>query len=472
MAAALFCSAQLFAQTSISWSDPVDCSMSGMGYFRPRIAMNGNGVPVVIWGRTSPAANYAAVFGDVSFSPPVMVHPAGVAPAVADWQGSEIAADGNTVWMTLKATPENSMPMYIVRSDDGGFTWGDTLRISSSEGPWSRFPNVAVSPGNDPVVQYMGFEPDFLEPHYAVSHMMGNTFMAPVNVSAPFAPGEVCDCCPSGIAASGENVVSMYRNNGSNVRTIWAATSEDGGASFDNGAQVDPTNWVINACPSSGPDAYIVGDSIRYVYMSGAVDGAKVYVGSAHFPDLATGVGQRLTGAAGMMLENFPRIAGSGDTLGIVWQQSMSAQIEVLFSWSVTGIAGLSEPDTVNITLSGAQKTPDIAYENGMFHIVWSDVGAQVVRYRSATLTSNVGVEEQAVEPVRAWPVPASTSVHVTGARSWSNMRLVDATGRSVRMLDNSTEDIDVSTLPNGPYRIVGQQMNGAAVNVPVHVVH
>jgi hypothetical protein len=457
--------------TVISWDDPMDCGMEGMGYLRPRIALNEALDPVVIWGRTSPASNYAAVGGVSSFSAPVMVHPDGVTTAVADWQGSEIASDGNTVWVVLKATPEMDMPMYIVRSDDGGFTWGDTLRITASEGPWSRFPNVAAGPMGEPIVQYMAFEPNFLDPHYAVSHMMGGTFMPPVNVSSPFASGEVCDCCPSGITARGTDVVSLYRNNGSNVRTIWAATSDDGGASFDSGGEVDPTGWTINSCPSSGPDAYITGDSVRFVWMSGAVDNAKVYVGSAHLPELNTGVGARITAAAPNFLENYPRIAGNGDTLGVVWQQGVSGAYEILFSWSVTGIAGLSEPDTVNTSFSGAQKTPDIAYANGAFHIVWSDVPAGLIRYRKATLSSNVSIEERPEDALRPWPVPASSVLHVPGARSWSFARLIDAVGRPVRTLNNSGT-MDVSMLPDGAYRLVGQRPDGTAVNVPVVVVH
>ena len=40
------------------------------------------------------------------------------------------------------------------------------------------------------------------------------------------------------------------------------------------------------------------------------------------------------------------------------------------------------------------------------------------------------------------------------------------------RIRDNLHGTIDVTALPNGSYRIIGQHTNGAFVNIPVQVVH
>ncbi|MBK8612855.1 MAG: hypothetical protein IPN85_05075 [Flavobacteriales bacterium] len=42
----------------------------------------------------------------------------GCVPSVADWMGSSIAAVGNTVWVVMKATPEDTRHIYVRRSDD------------------------------------------------------------------------------------------------------------------------------------------------------------------------------------------------------------------------------------------------------------------------------------------------------------------------------------------------------------------
>ncbi|MBK8614709.1 MAG: hypothetical protein IPN85_14860 [Flavobacteriales bacterium] len=194
----------------------------------------------------------------------------------------------------------------------------------------SRFPSIDVVDPNAPLVQYMQFDSGYFGARQVVSHMMGGSFMGPVQVSSPYAPGDVCDCCPNQVVASDDHTIALYRNAGPNVRVIWGATSTNGGMSFTSGAEIDTTGWILNACPSTGPDGYLTGDSLRYVWMSGANNGNKVYIGNALATDLSLGEqGFVHPGQAQNLQQNFPRIAGSGDTLGVVWQQSFSGQSEI-----------------------------------------------------------------------------------------------------------------------------------------------
>ncbi|MBL0043035.1 MAG: T9SS type A sorting domain-containing protein [Flavobacteriales bacterium] len=453
----LFSLALRSQSTAVNWSEAMDVGQSGLGYLRPRIALNGEDNPVVIWGRSSPAANFVSVGNGGSFSSPVEINPAGIQPSVADWMGSGIAANGNTIWSVFKALPEEVSPCYVVRSDDGGYTWGDTMRVDPFDGLVSRFPSIAVN-ANGPVVQYMQFTSGYLEPRQVVARMTGSEFMAPVQVSAPFSTGEVCDCCMGQIVAAGENAIALYRNAGSNIRVIWGSSSTDEGASFPTGALLDPTDWNLSACPSSGPAGFIDGDSLRYVWMSGATNGNKVYFGSAVANDLATGSsGLVHPDQAQGLQQNFPRIAGHADTIGVVWQQSFGSQTEVLFSWSISGFQGLSIPDTVNSTLIGGQKTPDIAFSNGAFHIVWSEVSAGTVRYRKATLINATGFEEAASRNTfEVWPVPADDRLTLRmGTLSPSVLRIVDLAGRISLELPNNATSLDVSSLSSGLYRLI-----------------
>lgn len=447
--------ASLAQEPVLFWGQVIDCNAADQGTLRPRIALNGAGDPVVLWGDNSPMANHVAVGDGLSFSAPVEVS-AGFMPAIADWMGSSIASSGNTVWVVLKAAPEESMPVYVRRSDDGGFTWGDTLRVDPSNGKVSRFPSIDVVDPDAPLVQYMQFDSGYFGARQVVTRMLGGAFMTPVQVSAPFAPGDVCDCCPNQVVADPDHVVALYRNAGSNVRVMWAASSTDDGASFPTGTVVDTTGWILPACPSSGPDGYLDGDTVRYVWMSGANNGSKVYLGSASAMDLALGEQYRIhAGQPANLQQNFPRIAGSGDTLGIVWQQSASGQHEILFSWSTTGVYGLSEPDTVNIDLSGAQKTPDIAYADGAFHIIWSEPNLGQVRYRKATLGTDVGILSIAAEDGQPslWPNPAHATINIPPHYFSADVR--DAEGRFVmRNAPLSGGLMDVSSLPTGPYTL------------------
>lgn len=447
------------AQTAtVLWGPVMDCNNADEGALRPRIVVNGNGDPVVLWGDMSPMANHVSVGDGATFSVPVEVS-AGFMPSVDDWMGSSIAGVGNTLWVVMKSAPEEGSPIYVRRSDDGGYTWGDTIRVEPFDGLVSRFPSIDVVDPDAPIVQYMQFDSGWLGARQVVTHMMGGSFMTPVQVSTPFAPGDVCDCCPNQVVAHEQHVAALYRNAGADIRVMWAATSSDGGATFPVGTFIDTTAWFLPACPSSGPDGYFDGDSIRYVWMSGANNGSKVYLGSASAMDLGLGSHFKLhSGQPSNLQQNFPRIAGSGDTLGVVWQQVYMGQNEILFSWSTTGVSGLSAPDTVNVDLAGVQKTPDIAYADGAFHIIWSEANTGQVRYRKATLGTNVGVLTivDADGRTALWPNPSPAMIYVP--QHYQRASLYGADGRVV--LSNvavSNGTLDVSALPSGPYSIVLQ---------------
>ncbi|MBL7985522.1 MAG: T9SS type A sorting domain-containing protein [Flavobacteriales bacterium] len=449
----LLCLPLLADTQSLSWVAPVDVAPANAGSLRPRIVLNGDGAPVVLWGAMSPMANYVAVGNGSGFGPAIEVSTPGCMPAVADWMGSSIAAAGNTVWVVMKATPEETRPVYVRRSDDGGTTWGDTLRVDPYDGLVSRFPSIDVVDPDAPVVQYMQFDSGYFGARQVVSHRMGGAFMGPVQVSEPFAPGEVCDCCPNQVIAGDDHTLALYRNAGSNVRVIWGASSSDDGMSFQSGAEIDTTGWVLNACPSSGPDGYLAGDSLRYVWMSGANNGNKVYIGNALAADLSLGEQSFIhPGQAQGLQQNFPRIAGNGDTLGVVWQQTFAGQSEILFSWSVSGVNGLSQPDTVNVDLAGSQRTPDIAYANGSFHIVWSEVTGTKVRYRKATIPSAVSINGPgAADAVLAWPNPVADLLQVDSGH-WLRATICDLQGRLVVTAPVNGGTIDVSALASGRY--------------------
>jgi hypothetical protein len=452
---AFLCVPLLAGAQLLSWTDPVDVAPANAGPLRPRIVLNGSGVPVVLWADLMDHC-YAAVGMGMAFMPPVMLSPMDMGIATSDWQGPSLAAAGDTLWAVFKGLPEDARPSYLIGSIDGGQTWGDTLRIDPADGLLSRFPAVAVTAGGEPVVQYMQFDAGFGQARHVVRHMANGMFMGLAQVSSPFAPGNVCDCCPGQVVASGNRVAALYRNAGGNIRTIWGATSNDGGMSFPTGEQLDATNWLLAACPSSGPAGYFAGDSLRYVWMSGEENGTKVYLGSADAATLMVGSQQNVhPGQAMSVQQNYPRIAGSGDTLGVVWEQSSGGSREVLFSWSTSGVTGLSVPDTVNVDHDGSQETPDIAFADGAFHIVWSELNTGQVRYRKATILDNVSVPGPAGQPApRSWPNPVLDLLHVEG-NGWTSANVLDTQGRSVASKPVIAGTIDLSALRPGSYSIL-----------------
>jgi hypothetical protein len=442
--------------SQIAFGEPLDCNAPGGGALRPRVALNASGAPVVLWGRMSPNSNYIAIGEGADFTQPIEVSMPGCVPAVADWMGSSMAATGNTVWVVMKATPEESRPMYVRRSDDGGYSWGDTMRVDPVDGLVSRFPSIDLSDPDMPLVQYMQFDDGWSGARQVVTHLMGSMFMPPVQVSTPFAPGEVCDCCPNQIITNGVRTVALYRNAGSNIRVMWGATSDDHGASFPMGDIVDETNWNFNACPSSGPDGYLAGDSIRYVWMSGAENGLKIYLGSALASNLSAAPPRYVNPLQpSAQQQNYPRIAGSGDTLGVVWEQYSNGARDIYFAWSTTGVGGLSAPVMVNVDMTGSQRTPDIAYADGAFHIVWSEMGTNQVRYRCASLVIGSGLGELSPQNrFLGWPNPVVDIFQLPGVE-WERAQVLDALGRTVHAKGPGRNLLSTEELLPGAYTLV-----------------
>lgn len=457
--AILLCS--LLVPFLISAQDPAvtygpiqDVNAQGEGRLRPRLVLDGSDHPVVLWGDHQPHGNYISRHEGSTFLSPVAVHVDGIQPAVGEWFGSNIAAVGNTLWMVMKGTPETTSPMYVRRSDDGGATWQDTIRVEPMNGLISDLPSIAVSDPDEPLVMYMEFDAGWANARQVVSRMENGAFGVPMPLSDPFNSGDVCDCCPNQVVADGDRMVALYRDATNNERVIWGAWSDDGGASFPHGAELDTTGWIAFACPSTGPDAVITGDQIHYVWMSSANSGAKVYIASAGLTDDAViDHHGRIHSVAQNIVQNFPRIAGNGDTIGVVWEQMLLGVSQVLFSWSVTGPAGLSEPDTINTGLTGSHSAPDIEYRNGSFHIVWSDESTDQVRYRQAIVTTSTGMITEEMIPFGVHPNPASDRIFIDlGPRAM--VEIFDVTGKLIISTIADRKGIAIGELPPGTYLI------------------
>lgn len=440
---------------SLIWSAEQTLGASDGEAFRPRIAMAAE-EPVVVWGAAPSDIRFARDPGN-GFLDPVPVDPPGMDAWATGWAGADIAVHGDTMIVVYSTGALGVVALYASRSTDGGISWPDTVRLAPEPGLEARFPTVTYVPSQGPTVLYMEFEPDWQDPRYVMVASMdgGASYGMPIAISAPIAPGEPCDCCTGQAVGKDAVVAALFRNNDDNVRTIWSAISADGGTSYPVGAEIDATEWVHNACSASGPDGYIAGDSLRYVWMSGASNGIKVHYGSALLSDLTVGSNALIhPGQSNVLQQNFPRIAGNGDTLGVVWEQTYQGQREILFRWSVSGWAGLSAPDTVNAVVAGPQRNPDIAYANGTFHLVWEDNPSGTLTYRSASLDLQSGLHPNfSVPALRAWPNPVRDVLHMDLPIQARRIEIRDASGRLV-MQEFAQRTIDVSTLGQGVYML------------------
>ena len=384
-----------------SWSAQFDVSGKGYNNVRPRIALMTDNTPIVLWGDDVNNVVYTATWNGSGFNTPVRVHSLSSDAFTSYWAGPEIAAAGDTVFIGLKITPEDQHGVYSVRSVDAGQTYDDTVRIDVSEDSLTRFPTVAIAAGGNPVFAYMKFDMNWLDPQYHVANSSdgGLTFNTDVAATA-LAPDEVCDCCPANIQIQGQRQVLTFRNNWADLRETWASVSEDGGSTFAAVGNIDTSEWIIFACPSTGPDAVLMGDQLTTVYMSAGSGKAKVYVSEADLADnFNLGFQSVLQTADPVTAQaNYVRLAGGDDVLAAVWHHTEFGNSDIYLTTSNSGATAMVDNiDTANIDTDGLQQSPDIAYADGTFHIVWKDNDSGVVMYRSVTVPYNpsVGIEQE-----------------------------------------------------------------------------
>jgi len=462
----LFCGS-ILVQAQI-WSTQFDVSGTGYNNVRPRIALMTDNTPIVLWGDDVNNAVYTAIWNGSGFDTPVRVHSLNSNAFTSYWAGPEIAASGDTVFIGLKIIPEDQHGVYSVRSVDAGQTYDDTVRIDISPDSLTRFPTVAIAAGGNPVFAYMKFDMNWLDPQYHVANSSdgGLTFNGDVAATA-LAPDEVCDCCPANIQVQGQRQVLAFRNNWADLRETWASVSEDGGNTFTSVGNIDTSEWIIFACPSTGPDAVLMGDELTTVYMSAGSGKAKVYVSEA---DLASNFNvdfQSMLQTADPVTAqaNYVRLAGGDDVLAAVWQHTEFGDSDVYFTTSNSGAAGMVDNiDTANIDTDGLQQSPDIAYADGTFHIVWKDNDSGVVMYRSVTVPYNpsVGIEQVCRDPLSAVLSPnpfnnLSTLMFNNTDNELFCMRIYDMTGRLNKEIWTSEDSATISAdmLKPGTYLYV-----------------
>jgi len=387
---------------------------------RPRITLASGNIPVVMWGGgngTQPL--WAARYNGPNFNTPIRITPMNVDPFIDNWAGAQMAAEGNNVFVVFKRQPEMMNYIYTVKSSNGGMTWQDTVRVTNGTGTYTRFPAIAVSPGGNPVVGLMVFDTTWMNAEYQVSNSPdgGQTYGAssPASITGG---SDVCDCCPAGIISEGMRQVVAYRRNNNNLRDIWMSLSTDGGTTFPLAADLDNTDWLLAACPSTGPDLLINGDTLYSVWMSQGEGAARSYINALNLNTLASGFSSVIGGNyPANTTQNYPQIAGNLDTIGVVWQQQdFSGNIESFFSWSVSGPGGLINNEIVlNSSSSGAQQNPDIAYADGKFYFAFQDNSNTTVKFKTATINNTTGLNENEniSESVSVFPNPFSTSVTI-----------------------------------------------------------
>jgi hypothetical protein len=454
-----------FSQSGISWTSPVNVATAINGSNHPRITLDRNGDPLVIWGRGTSKAALFSRWNGTSFTAPLMLNSMAMEVFTDSWAGPDIASHGDTVYAVFKETPEDTNHIFIVRSVDGGQNFGMPVRVDHTGDSSSRFPTVTTDDSGNPIIAFMKFDAGFTNARWAVSRSsdQGNTFTADRRVSG-FTGGNACDCCPASVLSSGSNTVVLYRNDISNIREIWAGFSTDNGNTFTNGTEVDNTNWMVMACPASGPDAIVDGDSLYTVFMSSGGGSSRVYLSSTSVSGQQLASSSRLTGEySGLSAQNYPRIANAGQEAVIAWKENANGKAGVCLKFTRSLSNGFpSAYDTIH---SGNLSNVDVAMSPGAIHLVWEDDATGTVRYVKGTYTSSASANEKDLKKtaVNVFPNPARGSFTVS-MKEISGCVLMDATGRKIELRGETADggaSYSIAGISSGLYLLILSDTRG-----------
>ena len=226
--------------------------------------------------------------------------------------------------------------------------------------------------------------------------------------------------------------------------------------SNDNSLNVDGSDWYIQSCPASGPDAIMYGDSVYSVFMNGGTGSKKVYVSSA---SLSTGdlsgpwtLTQDFTGVG---LQDYPRIGSQEHAVAAVWRQIRNSKIELAIAFTkdirFNTLAYVASLEIGNSAFS------DITVYGDSVFVVWQDNASKTVKYRAGHIGEIASLKEFREITYSLYPNPAQTQIYVEGPLPLEKLTLVNAFGQVVveEFPETPYYEMDISGLKSGTYYLI-----------------
>jgi hypothetical protein len=402
------------AQNLIYWEPEMIVSNGAVyGNTRPRMSLNANNEPVIVYGKISDGKLYCSRMDNGVFVSPVPLTGTSISSYLATWTGPDIAAKGDTVIVVFKAEPMETGHIYTTRSIDGGISFNDPVQVDQNDTTASWLPSMDMDENGNPSVIFMSHSNNWTHPRYMIAHSQdhGSSYLPTLDVALSV-PEEACDCCPAEYVISEEKHALLYRNNENNIRDIYAVYSNDDGSSYPTALNVDNLDWEVNSCPSTGPHGIFLNNQLLTVYSSRGTGNSRVFL---TFSNAGTDLGfvQRIimappANSSGM--QNYPRISGKGDTIVMVWQESDPSNPEIMcaFTTNFQQSEILSTKHILNSTTSGSQTNPDVIYRNGEVHVVYTDGNSGNVIYRKGRFSA-LNSPTIADQQMTIYPNPSST---------------------------------------------------------------
>jgi len=425
------------------------CNSSVFGGLRPRITLVHDSIPVISFNRAgADPAVFVSRYSGGAFSAPLRISSPGTLPLSSTVNSAEIKSAGDTVFL-LYAEHTAEASISIRRSLDGGLSFPDSFCVASYPSNHVEFPELTLLSGGNPVVAYIFSDLNMIntEIRAAYSTNGGAVFTSSTGITG-LLPGQPCECCPIAVEKAGNSVFIGYRNNISNEREFYLLQSNDGAQSFTGFVAIDDYEWIINTCPTNGIDLLPMGDSLHTAFASKPGGTVQIFHRGVHHTGTnigTVGLNENSPPAQNM---SYSVLAGANDTLFLAWQDTRSGSTDVYFSFRTPGQSGFSQAFAANDPVAGVQRTIDMAYANGLLHIVYTDLTNQKVIYRKARLTNTTSAEEIPGPNFQLTYINQEQSIRISNDKERIKNVLIYTISGSVsqEIKGNNQQEINIST--------------------------
>jgi hypothetical protein len=450
----------IFFQTTTLFSQGIEIIVNDdtqFGFSRPRITLLENDVPFVLWGKPggSPKVYGAKMIGN-SFSVPVQIVPNSMNPRVGGLDGPNIVSKKDSIFVAWGNQDAMNHHVFLSRSIDGGNSFGSPIQTDSvNMGVNIEYPGVSISNDGTLGIYFIKSDASWNNPTQSLitSYDGGNTFSKDTAVNT-FSPGVPCECCQGSMEMQDSNWVFYYRNNVSNIRNTYSLVSTDYGSNFDGVYELDDVDWFIQSCPSSGPEGHINGDNSFTAWMSKGTGNSRILYSSLN---MSTGTASTATmidpSVASNVVQNYTSVAGSGDTIAVVWQDNRYLASHVFSSISIDG--GQSFIGTTLIsdtTILMSYTSIDVAFANGIFHYVWKNNNK--IFYKSITMSILLSAANKVstTNDFNLYPNPTTSELTIDSDIEIEKISILNITGKLIREVKQESNIINVTNLDKGIY--------------------
>ena len=243
---------------------------------------------------------------------------------------------------------------------------------------YAGFPTIAAAPKGNVYVAWLDERDDPSHPegsssvYFASSTDHGATFSRNLKIASA-----ACPCCRPQlyVASNGEIYLAWRKVFDDDVRDIVLARSLDGGKTFTEPIRIAVDNWVLHACPDTGPSVVARNGRVHVAWYSEGQDKAGIHLATS--TDDAASFGPEQIVSGGVTDAADPRLSAAEDgRILLVFQgRSQESAKWRLNQVYLVQINGNKATTPVKVTNSeGSVSHPDvIAGTAGRVFLAWTE---------------------------------------------------------------------------------------------------